>query len=76
MKIDTRINSHKNVAFLIGCKLNGELLSNAIMADEEKGIVLVNAKDENGNFIEDGDAWKTELLHGKVELFIMDKSHA
>ena len=48
--------------------LNGKELKNCIIADDEKGKAEVYKKDENGNYLIEGDKVATEIVYGKIEI--------
>jgi hypothetical protein len=58
----------------IGTKvfLNGEYVKEAVTADEERGEVIVLARDERGRPVVAGGRLAHKTLHGKVTLDLSD----
>lgn len=49
--------------------LNGTIVSDVVVADDEAGFVAVRSRDEHGNFIPQGaGGFKVDIRNGRVEI--------
>ena len=62
-------------AFNYQVYLDGVAVDDCHTADEEKGVCYCHARDENNNFIIEGDTIKTIERHGIVKIEKLGNAH-